>query len=229
MALPLLVTPEYEMTLPSTKEKVKIRPFLVKEEKILLTAQQSEDKNDQIAAIKQILHNCILSDIDVENISYFDFEYLYLNIRGRSVGNILEFSFTHDCGTSHDIKLDLDTVEIKFIDGHETNIMVTDDIGVKMKYPTISKLNLFDDINEENMFEILENSIEYVYDQENVYDEFSSDEMKSFIESMNKTQIEKVADFFQTMPRLEHEVKYKCKGCKKNVNFTLRGLSNFFI
>ena len=177
MALPLLVTPEYEMTLPSTKEKVKIRPFLVKEEKILLTAQQSEDKDDQIAAVKQVLHNCILSDIDVEKISYFDFEYLYLNIRGRSVSNILEFSFTHDCGTSQDIKLDLDTVEIKFTDGHETNIMVTDDIGVKMKYPTISKLSLFDDINEENMFEVLENSIEYVYDQENVYDEFSSDEV----------------------------------------------------
>ena len=99
MALPSLVTPEHEIEVPSTKQKVKIRPFLVKEEKILLTAQESDDNNDQIVAVKQILKNCILDEIDVENLSYFDFEFLYLNIRARSISNILEFTLTHDCDT----------------------------------------------------------------------------------------------------------------------------------
>ena len=228
MALPSLVTPEHEIEVPSTKQKVKIRPFLVKEEKILLTAQESDDNKDQIAAVKQILKNCILDEIDVENLSYFDFEFLYLNIRARSISNILEFDLRHDCDTSQEVIIDLDTLKIKEFDNHEINIMINDDIGVKMKYPTISNLNLFEEINESSTYDILQQSIEYVYDAENIYDEFTEDEMKTFIESMNKPQIEKLSTFFETMPKLEHKIEYKCKGCKKKVEYTLRGLNDFF-
>ena len=228
MALPSLVTPEHEIEVPSTKQKVKIRPFLVKEEKILLTAQESDDNNDQIVAVKQILKNCILDEIDVENLSYFDFEFLYLNIRARSISNILEFTLTHDCDTSQEITIDLDTLKVKEFDNHEVNIMINDDVGIKMKYPTISNLNLFEQINESSTYDILQQSIEYVYDAENIYDEFTEDEMKTFIESMDKTQIEKLSTFFETMPRLENKIEYKCKGCKKRVEYTLRGLNDFF-
>jgi ABC-type branched-subunit amino acid transport system ATPase component len=106
--------------------------------------------------------------------------------------------------------------------------MINDDIGVKMKYPTISNLNLFEEINESSTYDILQQSIEYVYDAENIYDEFTEDEMKTFIESMDKTQIEKLSIFFETMPRLEQKIEYTCKGCKKKVEYTLRGLNDFF-
>ena len=229
MTLPLLTTPQYEIEVPSTKQKIKFRPFLVKEEKILLTAQESDEVADQVMAVKQILNNCIFDEIDVENLSYFDFEYIYLNVRAQSVSNVLEFKYTHTCGTEKDIAINLSDIKVKEFEGHEKNIMLNDDIGVKMCYPNISNLKLFDVIDDASTYDILQKSIELVYDKETVYEDFTEQEMHSFIDSMNKKQIEKLSNFFQTMPRLEHDIEYKCKGCKEDVKFTLRGLNDFFI
>ena len=231
MSLPKLVTPEHTIELPSTGEKVNFRPFLVKEEKILLTALEAGENSDIVKAIKQVMTNCILSDLDVDNISFFDFEYLFLMLRSKSVGNGLDLTISHDCAepnVENRVMVDLDSIKVNFPKEHTSKIMIDDVYGVKLKYPTIKDSEKYQSMNSENFLEILGDFIEFVYDKKEVYNDFTNKEMAEFIESMNKSQLEKLMVFFNTMPALKHEISYTCKGCKETVTHMVEGLNNFF-
>ena len=231
MSLPKLVTPEHTIELPSTGEKVNFRPFLVKEEKILLTALEAGENSDIVKAIKQVMTNCILSDLDVDNISFFDFEYLFLMLRSKSVGNGLDLTLLHNCedpGIENKVMVDLDTIKVKFPKEHTSKIMIDDVYGVKMKYPTIKDSEKYQNMSNENLLEILGDFIEFVYDKDNVYDEFTEKEMSDFVESMNKSQLENIMTFFNNMPSLKHDLTYTCKKCKETVTHKIAGLNSFF-
>jgi hypothetical protein len=231
VSLPKLVTPEHTIELPSTGEKVNFRPFLVKEEKILLTALEAGENSDIVKAIKQVMTNCILSDLDVDNISFFDFEYLFLMLRSKSVGNGLDLTLLHNCedpGIENKVMVDLDTIKVKFPKEHTSKIMIDDVYGVKMKYPTIKDSEKYQNMSNENLLEILGDFIEFVYDKNNVYDEFTEKEMSDFVESMNKSQLENIMTFFNNMPSLKHDLTYTCKKCKETVTHKIAGLNSFF-
>jgi len=230
MALPLLTTPEYDIEVPSTKETITIRPFLVKEEKVLLTALEGGDEKEIVKSIKQVMKNCIQSDVKIDTLSFFDFEYIFLMMRAKSVGDVIELNLEHHCGEMNKVGIDINSIEVEFSDDHTDTIKLNDDIGIKMKYPTISNTDMFTDANDiDKMFQIMETCIDYVYDDDKVYDEFSKKELKTFIESMNKDQLEKIMDFFNTMPSLEHKVEYTCTNCGEVQKYTLKGISDFFM
>jgi hypothetical protein len=231
LSLPSLVTPEYTIQIPSTKQKINFRPFLVKEEKILLTAMEAGESEDITKAIKNVMRNCILSDVDIDKLSFFDFEYIFLMLRSKSVGNTLDLTFLHDCKepkVENRVIVDLDSIQVTFPKEHTDKIMIDDTYGVKMKYPTLGDTDSYQNLNTINILNILSNFIEFVYDDKNVYDEFTEEEMNAFIESMNKNQLEKIIEFFQTMPSLQHTVKYECKNCKEKVSHEVKGLTSFF-
>ena len=230
MALPLLSTPEYDIEVPSTKEPITIRPFLVKEEKMLLTALEGGDEKEIVKSIKQVMKNCILSDVEIDNLSFFDFEYIFLMMRSKSVGDVIELNLEHHCGQMNKVSIDINSIQVQFSEDHSDTIKLNDDISIKMKYPTISNTDMFTDTNDVNkVFEIMETSIDYVYDSETVYDEFTKEELKSFLESMDKDQLEKIMNFFNTMPSLEHEIEYTCTNCGEVQKYILRGISDFFM
>ena len=231
MSLPKLVTPEHTIELPSTGEKVNFRPFLVKEEKILLTALEAGENSDIVKAIKQVMTNCILSDLDVDNISFFYIEYLFLMLRSKSVGNGLDLTLLHNCedpGIENKVMVDLDTIKVKFPKEHTSKIMIDYVYGVKMKYPTIKDSEKYQNMSNENLLEILGDFIEFVYDKNNVYDEFTEKEMSDFVESMNKSQLENIMTFFNNMHSLKHDLTYTCKKCKETVTHKIAGLNSFF-
>lgn len=232
MSLPLITTPTFVDIIPSTNQEIEFRPFLVKEEKILLMALDSEDEKDSIRAIEQIFTNCIKTDINIKNLSSFDFEYLMLKIRAKSVGETIELRFKHeedDCGHINDVVINLDDIKVQFNENHTNKIMITDDVGVMMKYPTINNIDKVNEVSINNIFEIFVNCIDYIFDEENVYNDYTENDLISFLENLNQGQFEKISEFFNTMPRLKHDIKFKCKKCKKLVKTEVEGLQSFFI
>jgi len=232
MALPIIVAPEYTTILPSNDMEIKYRPFLVKEEKLLLFAAESGEKEDMVNSICQMMSNCIIEpEIDPLAIPYFDFEYLFLHIRSKSVGETAEFKMKHDveeCGHMNEVEVRLDNIINKTDDTHTAIIQLTEDIGVKMKYPTIESVKDMMDIDAQNILAIFAKGIEYVYDKEQVYNEFSQKESVEFLESLSKEQFDKITEFYNTMPVSRLEVKYKCEKCEENVETQISGFENFF-
>lgn len=230
MALPSLSTPEFQTVIPSTGETISYRPFLVKEEKILLMAMEGNDQKEIEIAIKKILSNCILQDIDVNKLAMFDMEYLFLQLRGKSVGEVIDLSVTHldsECKHRTDIKVNIDNIKIQNLD-QEKKVMLTDDVGVMMKYPTMQEAMGVSGENTEAVFEILSKSVDYVFDAENVYSDFTEAEIVEWINGLNQTQFQKILAFFESMPKLSHEVSWKCKECKEEDTITLEGIQSFF-
>ena len=230
MALPSISTPEFKTTIPSTGQKITYRPFLVKEEKILLMAMEGNDQKEIEHAIKKILTNCILDDVDVDSLAMFDMEFLFLQLRGKSVGEVIELAVTHlegECKHRTDIKVNIDDIKLSNIE-QEKKIMLTDDVGVMMKYPTMKEAMSVEGENAEAVFEILAKSIDYVFDMENVYNEFSEEELVEWINGLNQTQFQKILTFFESMPKLSYEVSWKCKECGEDDSITLEGIQSFF-
>jgi hypothetical protein len=236
MALPTMDLPTYELEIPSSKKKIKIRPFLVKEEKVLLLALESDDEKNIKQAVLNLLKACIQSRVKVENLSTFDLEYIFLNIRAISVGEVVEILITcqDDEETKVKYNLNLTDVNVIFPEGHTNKIMLNDNTGVIMKYPS------FDDFvegqfankeyNEDGVIKIIANSIDQIFQDEEVYDESTTNkkEFIQFVESLTKEQLEKIQAFFESAPRLEH--KFKITNPKTGVEseYTLRGLQSFF-
>jgi len=230
MALPSISTPEFKTTIPSTGQKITYRPFLVKEEKILLMAMEGNDQKEIEHAIKKILTNCILDDVDVDSLAMFDMEFLFLQLRGKSVGEVIELAVTHlegECKHRTDIKVNIDDIKLSNIE-QEKKIMLTDDVGVMMKYPTMKEAMSVEGENAEAVFDILAKSIDYVFDMENVYNEFSEEELVEWINGLNQTQFQKILTFFESMPKLSYEVSWKCKECGEDDSITLEGIQSFF-
>jgi hypothetical protein len=233
MTLPKIVTPTYELEIPSSKEKITYRPFLVKEEKILLLAQEAGEESDILNAIKQIIKNCTFEEVEVENLALFDLEYIFLNIRSKSVGEKVELKLLcdDDGETYADVTIDLDQVTVDFPKKHTNNIQLTDTISLVMRYPQMSALSLTTVSDTETIFHMIKTSIRQIIDGETIYEQvdFTEEDLDVFIESLTSEHFKNIQEFFQTMPKLKHVVKYKNPKTKKQNKRTLEGLNSFFV
>jgi len=233
MALPTITTPTYQITLPSNKKRIRFRPFLVKEEKILLMALESEDEGEMKTAIIQILSNCIITEgLDFEELPIFDIEYLFLQLRTKSVGEFAEPYITCErCSHPFEIKIDVSNIKPKFPKGTTNQFMLddTNTLGVTLKYPN---LNSTSDIKSDtDYFKILISSIDEIFTDEEVYkaSDHTQEEIEAFVDNVQPSQLERVLEFFKNMPTLEHTEKCICPKCKNEFDINLRGLKDFFI
>ena len=236
MALPKLTTPTYELEIPSTDEKIKYRPFLVKEEKILMMAMESKSTVDITQAVKDIVKECTFNKVDISNMPMFDVEYIFLQIRSKSVGEVskLKLLCPDDKKTYADVELDLNEVKVQVGDDHTNKIELDNGTGMIMTYPTIDSFrdSGIRDINASNMLEVISNCILQIYEEEGkkTYDpkDQTKKELTEFIEQLNTKQFKLVQKFFETMPKLKHEITVKNPKTKKESKITLTGLNDFF-
>ena len=236
MALPTMDLPTHELEIPSNKKKIKFRPFLVKEEKVLLLALESDDEKNIRNAVLNLLKSCISTRIKLENLATFDLEYIFLNIRAVSIGEIVEISVTcqDDEKTQVKYNLNLTDVQVNFPDGHTNKIMLTDDTGVMMRYPSFDRFveNQFaqKEVNEDTVIEIIAESIDQIFQGEEVFDSSTTTpkEFVQFVESLTNAQLEKLQKFFETSPRLEHKFKVKNPNTEVESDYTISGLQAFF-
>jgi hypothetical protein len=233
MALPIINAPTYELVLPSTKEKITYRPFLVKEEKILLIAMEDGEEATIIRAVRQIVNNCTFEKLDPDIMATFDLEYVFLNIRAKSVGEVatLNLLSPDDDKTYVKVEIPLDKVKVKFTKGHSNNIKLTDDISVEMRYPTFEMLQESTNNTTENVFSIVAECVERIFDGEDIYErvDFTKDELDAFLDSLGTKQFQEVQNFFETMPKLSHDVTFINPETKKENTITLEGMQSFFV
>jgi len=236
MALPKLATPTYELEIPSTDEKIKFRPFLVKEEKILMMAMESKASADITQAVKDIVQECTFNKVKIDDMPMFDVEYIFLQIRSKSVGEVskLKLLCPDDEKTYADVELDLNEVKVQVGDNHTNKIDLGNGMGMIMKYPTIDSFSEtgIKDINPGNMLEVISTCILQIYEEEGkkVYDtkDQTKKEVTDWIEQLNTKQFKDVQNFFETMPKLKHEITIKNPKTKKESKITLAGLNDFF-
>ena len=237
MALPKINTPTYELVVPSTDEKVKFRPFLVKEEKVLMMALESKDNTEIIRAVKDIVRTCTFDSVDISNRPMFDMEYIFLQIRSKSVGEVSKIKILapDDKETYVDTEIDLTKVNVEIGEGHSPKIDLGDGMGLLMKYPTIDSFDAggIAEITAENMLDIIADCISQITedDGETVYEtkDQTKKEVIEFIEQMNTKQFQDVQQFFDTMPKLKHTIKVKNPKTKVESEVTLNGLADFFV
>ena len=237
MPLPKIATPTYELELPSTKQTIKFRPFLVKEEKLLVLALESEDTKNITTAIKTVIKNCISTrGIKVENLPTFDIEYLFLNSRGKSVGEEVEVNLVapDDGETTVTVKIDLEDIKVVETEGHDKQIRLDDNLMMEMKYPSLDQFikNNFDfnDTSVDRSFELIATCIDKIYNEEEVWstEDVSKKEIIEFLEQMSSAQFKSIEKFFDTMPKLSHSVEIKNPVTKVKSTVVLEGLSSFF-
>lgn len=237
MALPKIAIPEFKTEIPSTKEQVFYRPFLVKEEKMLLMALEGNEPEEITNAVINILKNCVnLEEEKIKNLPSFDLEYLFLQIRMRSVNNIAKLSLRHtgdnECKHLTEYELNLEEVKVVFPEEHENKIMISDEVGVVMKYPTITSLSKAEerlsDSNVENILKFFAENIAIIFDADNVYEKNTQEELEEFVEQLNSKQFDKLSNFYRSMPYVGHDITYTCEECGKEEFIPLRGLNSFF-
>ena len=238
MPLPTISTPTYELTLPSSDKKIKYRPFLVKEEKILILAMESEDTKQIARSIKNVISKCILSrGIKVEKLSTFDIEYLFLNVRGKSVGEHIEVMVTcpDDGKTQVPMSINIDSIKVQKSDEHDKDIKLDDTYTLRMKYPSLNeftKTNFgsMEDVKVDDTFDLISSCIDQVYSDEESWShqECTKKELSDFVESLNSNQFKMIEKFFETMPKLSHTVKVTNPNTKVDSEIKLEGLQSFF-
>jgi len=236
MALPKLTTPTYELEVPSTDEKIKYRPFLVKEEKILLIAMESGEQESIVTAIKDIVTECTYGKVDLGSLPMFDVEYIFLQIRSKSVGEVstLKLLCPDDKETYVNVDVDLSEVMVHVDKGHNPKIELTKEMGMIMTYPTIDSLNDVggSDINASNMLDVISSCVLQIYDKkgEEVFDakDQTKQELVEFVEQLNTKQFEEVQKFFDTMPKLKHIIEVENPKTKVKSEIVLQGLNDFF-
>ena len=232
MGLPKIDIPIQEMTLPSTGEKVKYRPFTVKEEKILLVGQQSEDPELEILSSKQVINNCLI-DKDVDELAMFDLEYVLLYLRARSVNNVIKFTIKdEDTDEDVELELDIDNVILERKEGHTNEIKINDDYRLFLRYPTINEFQQLVTADKDDPlidYIMLVSCIDYIASEDEVhyFKDYTPEQINEFMESLQGDVIRKITEFFQTMPRLRHEMKYTNKDGKEKV-FVVEGMRSFF-
>ena len=238
MPLPTISTPTYELVLPSSNRKIKFRPFLVKEEKILILAMESQDTKQIANAVKNVITHCILTKgIKVDKLSTFDIEYLFLNIRGKSVGEDIEVMVTcpDDGETQVPTLINIDTIKVQKSDDHEKDIKLDDQYTLRMKYPSLNEFikNNFAsaaDMKVDDTFDLVASCIEQVYSEEESWAaaDCTKKELTEFLEQLDSKQFKMIEKFFETMPKLSHTVKVINPNTKKECEIVLEGLQNFF-
>ena len=238
MALPLANVAKYELTLPSQQKTINFRPFLVKEEKILLMAMESGESKEMISAIKEIVKSCTFGELLAENHPMFDIEYVFLQIRAKSVGEKakLKVLCPDDGETYADVEVDLAKVEVFVDDDHSPNVVIDEDrkLGVTLKYPSLKDIDgetLTGEVNIEKTYKMIENSIESIYEGETVHmaKDLEKKEVTEFLENLTAIQMRKLTDFYNSMPRLEHKVQVTNPKTKVESEVTLKGLASFFV
>jgi len=238
MGLPKIATPTYELELPSTEQKIKYRPFLVKEEKLLVIALESEDTKQITNAIKTVIKNCIeTKNIKVESLPTFDIEYLFLNIRGKSVGEEIEVNIIcpDDGETTVPVKILVDDIQVQKNPEHNNKIKLDDSIMMEMKYPSLdqfikSNFDLSSDSTMDQSFELIGSCIDKIYTEDEVWvaADVTKKEIMDFLDQMNSSQFKEIEKFFETMPKLSHTIKVKNPKTEVESEVTLEGLSSFF-
>ena len=238
MTLPIIETPTYELTLPSTDIKVKYRPFLVKEEKILLQAMESQKQSEIVEALKQIVNACTFGSLNVNELPTFDLEYIFLNIRAKSVGEVakLKVLCPDDNETYANVDIDLTEINVQVDDKHNNNIVIDENkkIGMIMRYPTLgsidTEMKIDQKVSAKVLFDIITKSIYQVYEGDKVFNatDYTKDEMTNFIESLDSKTFLKVQEFYDTMPKLMHEIEVENPKTKVKSKVVLQGLTDFF-
>ena len=234
MALPVLNNPNYEMELPSTGEKIEFRPFLVKEQKILMMAMESEDTSSQAKAVIDIIKNCTFGKLNdmIEVLPTYDIEYMFLQIRQKSVGETVDITVTcpDDGETKVPVTINLEDISIVSTEGHTNTVMITDKIGMTMRHPTMKQILSYDLTKMDTMestFGIIQDCLENIFDENEVYDDMNKKELSEFIEQMTTGQFEKVTEFFTTMPKLKHTVKVTNPNTGVENDIVLEGMQSF--
>ena len=237
MTLPSIETPRYELTLPSTDKVVQYRPFLVKEEKILLVAMESNDNKEILNAIKEILTACTYEKIDVNTLPIFDVEYIFLQIRSKSVGEVSKVKLLcpDDKETYADVEIDLTKVNVQVDDAHTNNVVIDENrkLGIVFNYPTLEMTKAgfnVTDTDIDSLFDIMANSINHIYEGDKIYPSKDStkEEMKKFLEGLPQTAFNKIKTFFETMPQLRHSVEVENPKTKVKSTIVLQGIRDFF-
>jgi len=235
MPLPKLALPEYDLEMPLTGRKVTYRPFLVKEEKLLYLAMESQNEKEMIKAVKTIIKNCTnLQEREVDGLATFDVEYIFLRIRGKAVGEVSEFKVTcpDDEVTQVDVQVPLQEVTIEVPDDHDTKIMFDKNVGVVMKYPSldvfVSQNMKEDEVGIDDIFELAATCIAQAFDEDETYDNFTKKEAIDFLEQLNSDQFAKVQKFFETMPKLKYTMTVRNPKTKKDNEIVFEGLAAFF-
>ena len=236
MPLPKIVTPSFELTLPSNKKKVKYRPFLVKEEKILILAIESGGMKEITMAIKDVLKNCVLTrGIKIDELPTFDIEYLFLNIRARSIGESIDLVITcpDDGKTKVTTKIYIDEIEVKKSKDHTKDIKIDDTYTMRLKYPSLDQFvdeNFNFEKETDNTFSLVASCIEMIFSKEEAWEgkDSTHKELVGFLEQLNSTQFKEVQNFFETMPKLSHEIEVENPETKVKSTVTLEGLASFF-
>ena len=230
MPLPVLETTTYNLVVPSTKKKLKYRPFLVKEEKILLIAQESESENQILQAVRDIIESCTFSKIDVNKIPMYDLEYIFLKIRSKSVGEVISFQLKcEECGEYNKVELNLEDVEVQFPDEEiDPNIELTDSVGITLKPINLSDVTRAK--GKDAISEALISSIDSIYDSDNVYSAStcSKKELETFVDSLTHQHLEKIQKYLLNQPTLKHTIEYTCEKCGHKNSYELSGLQSFF-
>lgn len=242
--LPKLDVPIYTVNLVSTGKPIRFRPFLVREQKLFLMAAESNDGNEMVTTIRQVLKNCILDEIDVDNLPTFDLEWLFMNLRARSVEEIVDLSYKCNntvkdetgadkkCNGVVEFKLNLLEIEPTKNANHKNKVQITENLGIAFKYPTFEMIQKYEKMNEsEVIIRILVDCIDYVYDKENVYyaKDSTKQELEEFIDGLQQKDLEKFKEFFDTMPEIKRDVHFKCPKCQYEEDITIKGMQNFFV
>lgn len=242
--LPKIDVPVYETKLISNGKTIKYRPFLVKEQKIFLMASQSEDVKDMINAIKQVLRNCILNDdVDVDSLPVFDLEYLFLQLRARSVSEVVNLKYTCNnpvkdeegneklCGGSVSVDVNILEIQPTKKEEHDNKISLSENLGICMKYPTFEILEKLNSKEDVDFLSVISSCIDYIYDKDNVYYAKDADptELNEFIESMQQSDMEKIQNFFETMPKITKDFDFKCRKCGYEEHIEIEGMQSFFV
>jgi hypothetical protein len=244
--LPKLDVPIFETKLISNDRIIRFRPFLVKEQKLFLMTNETNDAKEMIKTVKQVLKNCILDEIDIDNLATFDLEYLFLNLRARSVSEVSNLKFTCNntvkdaeaedgekkCGATVEIDVNLLEVECKKNPEHTNKVELTNKVGIMMKYPTFNSINL-DDLNSENIDKIVDviiSCIDFIYDDDQIY--YAKDtpekELIEFVENLKQSDLEKISKFFNTLPKIKKDLDFNCKKCGYQETINLEGMQSFF-
>jgi hypothetical protein len=242
--LPKIDVPIYELNLISSGKKVRFRPFLVKEQKLLLMASQSDDPKDSLNVVKQISKNCIVDDIDIESLPVFDLEYIFLNLRARSVNEVINLQYKCNNKIKDEAgqettcngleKFDINLLEITPTKDpkHNKKIMLSDNLGITMRYPTFEMIaNLKSQDENETLMELLTICVDHIFDKDNIYyvKDVSKEELVDFIDNLQQKDLQKIQEFFETAPKIKKNIDFKCKKCGYKENIEVEGLQNFFI
>jgi len=231
MALPKLDTPTYELTLPSSGAKVKFRPFLVREHKVLLTMSEA-DNNEVARIIRELVDVCTFKTLKINDLPHFDIEYIFMHLRAKSISETVEVIVNCECGEKIDTSFSIDDLKVVKPDDHSNKIMINDNIGIELKYPNIDEVvDIFATKDNQKVIDLIINSIKAIYSQEDYWEakDQTKEELQEFVYSLTKDQFDKLEQFFVTSPKIVQTIECDCPKCGKHNVSKLEGLQNFFV